>query len=1554
MKVTVTAGTSTFKIAGRSMVSDGVQWHGRLLNSLVLSRTFSQAGSAPAVLNISVKNNDFFIPKTLNLWAADVLIEADSGLSWSGKVTAYDSDGPGVLYLVATEKAAPELTIQVPDEVARLVTVDENFHVSALNVTLPLVIGGNSSAPILIKGILIDKVNGIHLLCVGEIHQVVKVYRGTEEITEGFSVFTGTSAQADYKGFAYVHITDEALRKNDDGSYASISAEVIGLKLGGHTVEECRNGARFLQYFLTTAKDGIGGWGLGIDSGDLDTTAFSAAVSRVDTAGLKLDGIFYFRQQAQSWIDQICHAIRGTYEISASGKRRVFVNATDTSVFTYNPSNMKLLRDGKGAYTGQVFNKGKLDYDYNPLTGQFMNFATYQNSTSIADIEEQDFYGQSYLIKDATTAQAILEYTCKRSLIGAEKVYFETDTLPVAGIKIGDVITVDYPEKSLSGTWQITGLQIGDFVHTIEAEKFDSSIFSVGTPGTAIDWPQDAPVTPSVVPGVASGLSLSSEVRPSPDGTNIVVIKGTFTPPAGAYIAASIEWGEGILPILTWNSLGMVQGNSFEIAPVKPAQAYAVRIRMVTATGKSSYTTGTLTTEGDTVPPGKPAIAATSSLKNVKISLSLGTVPSDMAGFEIYRNTSNNSGSATKVGTISSKTGEAQFVDMAENYGDQYYYWCKAFDTWGNPSVFSDAFGPLTISMVLNADVSPEAIKQAFGSVASWSAKNCTTASIAEVGGVRDVSGNANHGQAFVGVAVVDTEMGKAFRQSALKCIAIPGTGLNAVNRTFSCWIKKTNSTNAYAQILAQNTTANSGGSLGIIGLWTNSSGAIVLYVTDGVAYRQVNGLVPTPNRFYHVVGVIEGNVSLKLYIDGAIASSATIAINPRIDDLRVFIGGYSSTPEFDCFDPRVYNRALSATEVKSLYMFPGDVAFGRITSDLVTTGQLITLSAQIAEALINDAHINNLHAAKLTAGIIDVARLGAASITADKILVGKAGASLNDDPNFEDASAWGAHPTYPSYYTSNIVTLTDGAVGNKAMRSNGYSIFAGARLIPIDVTKSYIQRVQARRSSTATGPLYIAFACYDGNKNYINLVYSFSGGTLTTSWVQKVGVVVGAGGIAFPSGTKFIRPYLLLNYHGTAGTYHEVQDFRTEEVVGGTLIQDGAITTVKLTTDAIKSLNYSTTAGSFLNLADGKFIVGGSANPVFTVDAAAKTGKIAGFSFNTTDLTAGSSTTAIGISTDTAKRAFWAGSTTPSSAPFNVTHAGAVTATSGSIGGFTLASNRLSVVHTIGANETIETGLNSTDKLVGTKRTYYVNASNHTTHTTSFSSGYLGCAYDSTVAGVNTFNVMLMMPNLGSSYSSAMLTADMASAGYWAISTNGKIRGIIDNISDENIKSNFKTVDTLEKLRSIPILEWEYDDERARRTEYERLVEQKLKESNTIILNDSIAESSGEDCFMPKERHIGHMAGAFNAAFGVNGENKESYLIGDAIGVALRAIQELAEIVDEQKAEIAELRAALKLPENQKEQTDAAELTAEEIEKAADGHVKAAYDSIMQEYKKK
>jgi hypothetical protein len=1030
-----------------------------------------------------------------------------------------------------------------------------------------MAIGGSVDKPIALKGILIDKTQGIYLMAVGELRQFVSIRVGettipiVDAISEGYLAYVGSAGQANYPGIAYVQITDPDKRKNDDGSYVQIAAEVVGLKLGTHTVEECRNGARFLYWLLKEPVEG--GWGLGVPESEIDLDSFTEAISRVDAAGLKLDGVFYFRQPAQSWIDQICQAIRGTYEIGENGKRRLFVNANAFSVKTYTKKNIKLLRKGKSNYVGRVFNKGRLDFDFNPITGLFLQHANYQNSTSIGDIEEQPFTGQSYLIRDMATAQAILDYTCQKSQIGADKVYFETTELP-EDARTGQIITFDYPEKSLTGTWQIIRLEIGKSVHKIDAEKFSSTIFTSGTPGTTIDWAYDPPIVSPVTPGQPSGLSLTPTIDTNPDGTCNVGISGTFTLPARGYIGASVLWGEGNPPP-TWNDYGLIKNGQFQLNSLKPGTNYYVKVQMISSTGKSDFITGSITTQGDTVAPGSPTIAVAANLKNIAVSITLASRPNDLAGFRIYRNIINDALTAVPKATVeNSKNSDKATVNLtADAYGDTYYFWATAYDKWGNESGFSTIAGPVTISSIVYSDISNQLLKMPMGSVLRLSANGCTSASIAEVDGVKDVSFNGNHGRAYGGVSVVDSEMGKAFRQSSTQYIQAPGDSLTATDRTFACWIKKRNSNQAFSQIFAQNTSANSGSGLGINGLWLRSNGSLVLYATDGLSVLSASGPAMNAGDFYRAVGVIRGGESLELYINGELFSSINTTLNPRVDGLNVFIGGYPSTSEFDCIDPRVYNRALTAAEVKSEYMLPQDAVFGQVIADFIGANAVrakhmaideavISVSAQIANAIINDAHVD--------------------SLSATKIRVGGRGAALNDDPNFEDAESWGAHPTYPTYYDSSIVSIPDGKVGNKAMRSDGYSIFAAKKLIPVDESKTYRLRAWLRRVGAESKLAYLAVECLTADGSSLGVRYAVSDYP-TAAWTELSGIIGAATGSTFPTGAAFVRLYSLLNYQGTT-SYQEMQDFRLEEVLPSVLIQDGAVTAEKLSIGSVKNID--------------------------------------------------------------------------------------------------------------------------------------------------------------------------------------------------------------------------------------------------------------------------------------------------------------------------------------------------------------------------------------------
>lgn len=556
----------------------------------------------------------------------------------------------------------------------------------------------------------------------------------------------------------------------------------------------------------------------------------------------------------------------------------------------------------------------------------------------------------------------VIDYTAASAGISSLTVKADSDTgklgiawtIPTDRDYAGSIVYVDGKPQGFFPV-DVTDLDIDATPgsHTVTVRPVDGS----GNYGTEAE--EEVTLGDPALSSVSSP-SLSSIIRGQADGTDLVYITGTFTIPDLAS-SVLVEIGEGSNPV-SWATVQDSRVDAVLYGPVSPGTLYTLRLTAKNRYAVATPILGSITTAVDTTAPSVPVIAAAvKQFKIITLEISLSSPPSDLAGFLVYRNTTNNSAGATVIGAVPSKSGQsAVYTDVAPNYGTKYFYFAKAFDTWENRSDFS-AVASATTEQIVSEDLAATAMQMPTGALLSLSAKNCTTTSIAEVNGVKDVSGNGNHGQAFGGVEVVDSEMGKAFRQSRYRHIQCSGAELTATDRTFSCWIRKINETNTWSQILAQNTAYNYGVDKNLTGLWMNSIGAIRACVGNGVSYRNVHGLVPTPNRFYHVACVIEGNVALKLYIDGILANSVTLSFAPPTDGLSVFIGGYSSTPEFDCFDPRVYNRALSPSEIKTLYMFPDDAAFGQLTADLIGANVIKAKNLIQSEAVIaNKAQINS------------------------------------------------------------------------------------------------------------------------------------------------------------------------------------------------------------------------------------------------------------------------------------------------------------------------------------------------------------------------------------------------------------------------------------------------------------------------------------------------------------------------------------------------------------------------------------------------------------------
>jgi hypothetical protein len=258
----------------------------------------------------------------------------------------------------------------------------------------------------------------------------------------------------------------------------------------------------------------------------------------------------------------------------------------------------------------------------------------------------------------------------------------------------------------------------------------------------------------------------------------------------------------------------------------------------------------------------------------------------------------------------------------------------------------------------------------------------------------------------------------------------------------------------------------------------------------------------------------------------------------------------------------------------------PVTIVTGALPTTFVTTNifwtdnKLYRWSGAAYTKAVDGADIvaNSITAGQIAAGAIGAQQIAAGAITAGKLLVTGQGAALNYDPAFKDRTAWFGFHGAAVFATG----LTDGAAGTTSFQSPvGIPSDVYSVAIPVDPSKSYRVRVQARRSVDANGTLYIGLRFWDGaGENitgngtfwYVGAVNSLPG----TSWTRYQGVIGQGGPIGdVPVNAKQMSVLALVNYGGSAG-YMELQDLRVEEAIGADLIVDGAIVAGKLSAGAI------------------------------------------------------------------------------------------------------------------------------------------------------------------------------------------------------------------------------------------------------------------------------------------------------------------------------------------------------------------------------------------------
>lgn len=211
---------------------------------------------------------------------------------------------------------------------------------------------------------------------------------------------------------------------------------------------------------------------------------------------------------------------------------------------------------------------------------------------------------------------------------------------------------------------------------------------------TTVDLAPNTDLSDPKTVATPSGLTLNSSSHTiiQPDGTVIPKIKVSWTAPTDQQILSGghVEIEYRVNGSSTWLSWAdNIDGSLTEdfITDVKAGVGYDVRIRFRNVAGvRGAYATVTNhVVAGDTTAPSAPgSVTATGKLEHIVVDWAANT-EADLAGYEVWRNTTNNSGTATKVWEGKGN----RFVDSLVAASTTYYYWIKAVDSSGNASGFS-------------------------------------------------------------------------------------------------------------------------------------------------------------------------------------------------------------------------------------------------------------------------------------------------------------------------------------------------------------------------------------------------------------------------------------------------------------------------------------------------------------------------------------------------------------------------------------------------------------------------------------------------------------------------------------------------------------------------------------------------------------------------------------------------------------------------------------------------------------------------------------------------
>lgn len=458
----------------------------------------------------------------------------------------------------------------------------------------------------------------------------------------------------------------------------------------------------------------------GLDDTHVDDTYFAAAANDCNdditlAAGgtekrYLINGVVSAESNVGTTLQDMVAACNGTLYLSGGEWRlKVGVYEASQKSFTLDDLRSEITlptrrsrRDNFNKVVGRFIYGGVYDATTNPDAGDWVG-ADYPAITSATFLSEDGNIEniadlQLNMVTSPSQAQRVAKQTLFRS---REQLTFVAEFgLSAINLEVGDTVDLTIADYG----WTNKEFEVASWALMIgETGGIRIRMTLRETSEAAFDW--NAEET-----DIISNNSTLPQywIVPAPDFDGAPVTQTVILPDGTTYSTATVSWFMTTPElidhfIVSYNRTSgdsdaqqlIVRGTSLEIADAQIGEEYTVTVTAVSPLGIHSDTISwDVTIPQDTTPPSTPSITSvTGGYTQITVAW---TNPSDADHKEIrvYANTTNNSDTATLVGTVSGSS----FVHAGLPESSTRYYWTKAVDYTGNVSAFSTGVSGSTLA----------------------------------------------------------------------------------------------------------------------------------------------------------------------------------------------------------------------------------------------------------------------------------------------------------------------------------------------------------------------------------------------------------------------------------------------------------------------------------------------------------------------------------------------------------------------------------------------------------------------------------------------------------------------------------------------------------------------------------------------------------------------------------------------------------------------------------------------------------------------------------------